>query len=263
MHRVVSQDGTPIAVFRSGSGPALVLVHGTSADHTRWARIAPAFEKRHTVYAVDRRGRGGSGDSPDYAIEREAEDIAAVVDSVGAPVVLLGHSYGAICSLEAARLTNGVARLVLYEPPVPTGITIVPTGLRLRIEACVAANRREEALELFFREVVCMPDEQLEMLRSDPAWRARIAAAHTVPREMRVEETYRFDAARFAALRTPTLLLLGGASPRFFAEATRQLDAALPDSRVAVLPGEQHVAMDSAPELFVRTVSEFITPIRA
>ena len=106
-----SRDGTPIAYWRSGEGPPLVLVHGTAADHNRWAPVLPAFEQRFTVCAVDRRGRGGSSDSDDYSVEREFEDLAVVVDSLEEPVSLLGHSYGALCALEAARLTQ-LARLV-------------------------------------------------------------------------------------------------------------------------------------------------------
>src|SRR3712207_2617173 len=98
---VTSVDGTPIAYWSSGEGSPLVLVHGTAADHARWRPVLPAFEERFTVYAIDRRGRGGSGDSDDYAIEREFGDVAAVVDSLGEPVTLLGHSYGALCALEA------------------------------------------------------------------------------------------------------------------------------------------------------------------
>ena len=113
---VTSKDGTPIAYWRSGEGPPLVLVHGTTADHSRWTPVLPAFEQRFTVCAVDRRDRGGSGDSEDYSIEREFEDVAAVVDSIGEPVDLLGHSYGAVCALEAALLTRNVHKLVLYEP---------------------------------------------------------------------------------------------------------------------------------------------------
>src|SRR3712207_8086243 len=103
---VTSVDGTSIAYWRSGEGPPLVLVHGTAADHSRWAPVLPAFEQRFTVYAIDRRGRGGSGDSGDYAIEREFEDVAEVVDSLGESVNLLGHSYGALCALEAALLAD-------------------------------------------------------------------------------------------------------------------------------------------------------------
>ena len=97
-----SKDGMPIAHLCSGEGPPLVLVHGTAADHGRWAPLLLAFEERFTVCAVDRRGRGDSGDSDDYAIAREFENVTAVVDSVGEPANLLGHSYGALCALEAA-----------------------------------------------------------------------------------------------------------------------------------------------------------------
>src|SRR5215470_6685249 len=120
MQTITSRDGTAIAFVRSGAGPALVLVHGTTADHTRWKPLLPEFEAHFTVYAVDRRGRGGSGDASSYSVEREFEDVAAVVDGIGEPAFLLGHSYGAVCSLEAALRTKNVRRLVLYEPPIRT-----------------------------------------------------------------------------------------------------------------------------------------------
>src|SRR5436190_5786548 len=124
MRTFTSKDGTAIGCFVSGSGTPMVLVHGTSADHGRWAPIMPALERHFTVYACDRRGRGASGLGEPYAIEREFEDVAAVVDGIGGPVDLLGHSYGAICALEASRLTPHLRRLVLYEPPVPAGLPI-------------------------------------------------------------------------------------------------------------------------------------------
>jgi len=97
----------------SGSGPHLVLVHGTTADHTRWRPILPALEAKHTVHAIDRRGRGGSGDQLPYAIEREFEDVARVCDAIGGPVDLLGHSYGAICPFEASLRASSLRKLVL------------------------------------------------------------------------------------------------------------------------------------------------------
>src|SRR5829696_4622459 len=115
---ITSEDGTPIAYRRSGEGPPLVLVHGAAADRGRWSPVLPALEKRFTVYAIDRRGRGGSGDSDGYTMEREAEDVASVVDSIGEPVNLLGHSYGALLALEAALVAKNVRKLVLYEPGI-------------------------------------------------------------------------------------------------------------------------------------------------
>jgi len=141
-HSVLSADGTPIAFWRSGSGPPLVLVHGTSADHTRWAGVLPLLESHFTVYALDRRGRGGSGDAGRYAIEREIEDVVAVLDAVGERVVLVGHSYGAICALEAAARAPGVRALILYEPPIPVGIEIYPPGVLDRLDGLVATDER-------------------------------------------------------------------------------------------------------------------------
>jgi pimeloyl-ACP methyl ester carboxylesterase len=113
IEQVVSRDGTPIAVWRSGAGPPLLLVHGTTADHTRWAPVLPALEERFTVLAMDRRGRGKSEDADDYAFEREFEDVAAVIESAPGRVDVLGHSHGGVCALEAALLTERVRKLVL------------------------------------------------------------------------------------------------------------------------------------------------------
>ena len=105
---VASADGTPLAVWRSGAGPPLVLVHGATADHSRWAPALPALEEHFTVLAMDRRGRGRSGDADDYALERETEDVVAVVESAGEEVNLLGHSHGGVCAIEAALLTDAL-----------------------------------------------------------------------------------------------------------------------------------------------------------
>ena len=259
MHTVTSRDGTRIAFWRSGSGPPLVLVHGTSASHTRWAPVLGLLEQHFTLYAIDRRGRGESGDAPDYAIEREFEDVAAVVDALDEPVHLLGHSYGAICTLEAALLAWNLRTLILYEPPIPVAeAPIYPEGVIDRLQALLDAGDREGVVGTFMREVVRMPPHEFEVFRTLPAWSARVAAAHTLPRELRAHERYHFEVRRFENLRTPTLLLLGGDSPPFFKAAIEAVDAALPNSRVAVLPDQQHIAIDTAPELFAREVVRFL-----
>ena len=140
---VTSRDGTPIAYRRSGHGPPLVLVHGTSADHSRWAPVLPAFEQRYTVCAIDRRGRGGSGDAEDYALEREFEDVAAVVDSLGEPVILLGQSHGALCALEAALLSSGVRALVSTSPRSTAGAEMNPPEVLERLETLLQAGDRD------------------------------------------------------------------------------------------------------------------------
>jgi pimeloyl-ACP methyl ester carboxylesterase/SAM-dependent methyltransferase len=259
METVTSRDGTRIAYWKSGSGPPLVLVHGTTADHTRWAGILPELERHFTVYAVDRRGRGGSGDAPEYAIEREFEDVAAVVEAIEEPVFLLGHSYGALVSLEAALLTGNVRRLILYEPPLPAAATdLFSEGVLDRIQLHVDRGELEAGLTLFFREVVRMPDHEFEVYSKLPAWQVRIGMAPTIPRESFAEMGYQFDPARLAELRVPTLLMMGGDSPAAFRSVLLQLHDALPESRVVVLEGQQHVAMDTAPELFLGEVKRFL-----
>ena len=257
MH-TTSKDGTRIAYWRSGSGPALLLVHGTTADHSRWARLLPDLERHFTVYAMDRRGRGESGDAPSYAIAREFEDVAAVVDAIGGPVFLLGHSYGAICSLEGARLTDRVRKLILYEPPLPMGAAFYPPGAPERIQALVDAGDPEGALETFFRDVVRMPEAELAAYRQLPAWKVRVTLAPTIARELTIERGYTFRPEQFERLTVPTLLLVGGESAPVFRQATDALHGALPDSELAVLPGQRHVAMDTAPALFLAEVERFL-----
>jgi len=258
MKHANSRDGTVIGFVRSGSGPALLVVHGTTADHRRWAGIMPRLEQDFTVYAMDRRGRGGSGDAESYEFLREAEDVAAVVEAIGEPVLVLAHSHGALCSMEASLLTDQIRRLVLYEPPLPTGSPIYPPGVPDRMQSLIDRGELEAAQEVFMREVVRMPEHELAAYRQLPMWEGRIQLAPTIPRELVIDQSYSFDPERFAGLRTPTLLLLGGDSPPVFRQAIDVLHAALPNSRVAVLPGQQHIAMDTAPELFLREVLGFL-----
>lgn len=255
--KVTSQDGTPIAYWRSGEGPPLVLVHGTSADHSRWAPVLPAFEQRYTVYAIDRRGRGGSGDSDDYALEREFEDVAAVVDSLGEPVNLLGHSHGGLCALEAALLSSNLRALVLYEPPIDVGAELLSPEVIERLETLLQAGDRDEAVATMARQIAGQPPEVVAYMRSQPAWQARVAAAHTIPRELGASRTYRFDPDRFRDLAVPTLLLNGSESAPGFRMAEEAVDEALPDSRIVVMPGQGHGAMDTGTDLFTAEVLRF------
>ncbi|MCL4261859.1 MAG: alpha/beta hydrolase [Anaerolineae bacterium] len=260
MEKVISHDGTPIAYHRRGSGPPLVLVHGSaSANPIAWTAVLPTLEEHFTVYAMDRRGRGESGDGPTYAIEREVEDIVAVVDSIGQPVNLLGHSFGALCVLEAALLTWNLRKLILYEPAIPLpDVVLYPEGVIDRLQALLDSGDREGVLTTLYREVVMIPPHEIEQLKASPAWPARVASAHTVLREAQAEEQYTFDAWRFKDFHTPTLLLLGGDSPQILKAATEIIDRALPDSQIAIMPRQQHTAMYTAPDLFLNEVLTFL-----
>ncbi|WP_374687753.1 alpha/beta fold hydrolase [Promineifilum sp.] len=260
MEKVTSPDGAPIAFHRRGSGPPLILVPGSgAANPVAWADVIPALAARFTVYAVDRRGRGESGDGPTYALQREAEDLAAVARAADEPANLLGHSFGALCALEAALLIPNLHRLILYEPTITLpGLSLYQEEAIARLQALLDAGDRESVLTVLYREIVMMPQGEFEQLQASPLWPARLAAAHTVVRESRTEEQYEFDAARFKNLRTPTLLLLGGDSAPLFKKVTKTIAAALTHSQIAVLPEQQHVAMYTAPDLFLREVLNFL-----
>ncbi|MCV2490044.1 alpha/beta hydrolase [Geodermatophilus sp. YIM 151500] len=259
---VTSSDGTRIGYWRSGSGPPLVMVHGGMADHTTLARVVPLLESRLTVYAVDRRGRGASGDGRNHAIEREYDDIAAVVDAAardsGGTVALFGHSFGATCALGAVLRAPDVGRLILYEPAF-RGVFDYPAGLLDRITALVAAGRADEALAAAFLERVGVSAAELDALRALPSWTARIGSAATVPRELRLDATLAFDPAPYTTCTTPTRLLLGEASPAGQRSVVRSIASALPGGRIVVLPGQGHMAQATAPELVANAVIPFIT----
>jgi pimeloyl-ACP methyl ester carboxylesterase len=264
MTRVVSRDGTQIADWTSGTGPPLVLVHGTTADHTRWRPLLPHLEPHACVHAMDRRGRGASGDGPGYDLAREFEDVAAVVDAVaeaaGTTVDVLGHSFGGLCAFGAAALTANVRRLVLYEgwPPVHPDAWALPPGVEERLDALLAEGRREAVLETFFREVVRMPEAEFAAYRALPAWQARIAAAHTITRESRAEQAAPFDPEQAATITAPVLLLVGGDSPEFLKDGVDTVAAALPDARIMVIEGQQHIAIDLVPSVFADHVLAFL-----
>ena len=169
---VTSEDGTRIGLWVSGEGPPLVMVHGAMADHTTLALVAPLLEPHFTVYALDRRGRGASGDAPTYSVEHEYADVAIVVDAVagrtGGPVSLYGHSYGATCALGSALRTSNIYRLALYEPAL-RGVFDYPPGFLDRLSALVAAGEAEQAVELAYRERVGLTPAQLEAMRAMPS----------------------------------------------------------------------------------------------
>jgi pimeloyl-ACP methyl ester carboxylesterase len=256
---VTSADGTAIAVERSGDGPPLVLVHGTTADHGDWRSVRPTLAEAFTVYAIDRRGRGQSGDTDEYALEREFEDVAAVVESIDRPVFLLGHSFGGLCSLEAALRTDNVATLVLYEPLVPVGVgELVSPETLGRLETLLSDEDREAALVMFLREMVGLSDEEIDAIEGGPEWTTGLAAVHTVPRESRGLNRYLFESARFENLTTTTILFVGSESPEYLRQFTESVAEALPESRLVTLQGQGHTAMNTAPEEFARTVVELL-----
>lgn len=267
-----SADGVELSATVTGparQGTPLLLVHGTSGDAARWAPVLPGLAAERPVYALDRRGRGGSGDGADaYEIALEFEDVRAICAAIAArhegTVDLLGHSYGGVCSVEATILgIPALRRFILYEPPVPPMASgprppfIDPATID-KMSAYLREERREMVLETFVLEVVRAPLAEFEMMRADPSWANRVAAAHTIPRELAALNDYRADSRQIAAIDAPTRLLLGTESADFLATATATLSDLIPGATLVMLSGHAHNAMNTGPELFIREVTGFL-----
>lgn len=251
-------------MFASGSGqPPLLLIHGTAGDHTTFRVVGPRLAERSWVWAMDRRGRGASGDTPPYSIEREFEDVAVVAEQLaaeaGGPVAVFGHSYGGRCALGAALLTGAIGRVICYEgAPTPPGRSYHPPGLEDRLRARLEADDPAGLLATFMTEVVGMTPAELEAYRANPVWPARVAAAMTIPREIEAEATAAASLEALARVRQPVLQLLGSASLPVFRVATTALDGRLADGRIVEISGAKHAAHHTHPDAVVEAVRAFL-----
>jgi pimeloyl-ACP methyl ester carboxylesterase len=260
-----SADGTRIAVQVSGRGRPLVLVHGTSSACTTWRLVRPLLDERVTTYAVERRGRGASGDAPDYSLARESADIAAVVRSAaqthGGRVDLLGHSFGGNVAYNVATDGADLRRLVLYEGwPTPDPAHRSFDAERLdELDDLLAGGQADEMLRAFYREVAHLEPDEIEWLAASPAWASRVAGAGSITREVRAFSTHEFDAEQAARIGVPVLLLVGEESPEEIRADPEVVAAALPDARVEVLAGQGHLAHLAAPEAFLAAVLAFLS----
>lgn len=256
MQRITSPAGTTVSYDRYGSGPPLVLVHGGFSDHrTNWEFVKPILEDRFTVYALARRGRGETDATEGHGVEDEGMDVVALIRSIGEPVFLLGHSYGAQVSLAAAAQDpDRIRRLVLYEPPRPG---VADREILARLEELGRAARWEELAVTFFRDVLRVPAEELDALRATELWTPIIADARATLGDLRALDGYDFTAERFRELRFPVMLQVGTESPRDL-YVTDALAAVLPDVRIEELPGQAHEGMTTAPGKYAEAVSRFL-----
>jgi pimeloyl-ACP methyl ester carboxylesterase len=255
MSQITAPDGTRISFQQSGYGAALVLVHGSFSDHrTNWEFVEPIFRDRFTVYAVDRRNRGRSSRSEGHSLLDEAHDIVALMRHIGEPVSLVGHSYGAQCVLNAARVApECVRRLVLYEPPKPT--TLAPELLET-LENVAAAGDWDQFASRFFRDGLSVPATVLEEMRASDAWRAIVVDAPATLGDLRALSRYAFAPALYSGLFMPIALQIGTESPRD-RYVTEALADVLPARTLQLLEGQAHEAMTTAPELYAQAVLQF------
>jgi len=257
---VRSPDGTALAVWVDGQGPALVLVHGCPSEHTTFDPLGAELRPHLTTYAMDRRGSGASVDPPPYAIDREFEDVAAVVETVaastGGPVALWGHSYGCNPAMGGAALTTNVSHLVLYEPSF--GLTY-PRGAIDAIEQAVTAGDTERAIRAAFVDTGVMTDEDFETFKAGPRWPNVVASAPTLPRECRVENDWVYQPGQFDAITAPTVLLTGSDTDPQLAECTGKAAAAIPNAAVRVLDGHGHFAYKTDPAMVAAIIRDLTT----
>jgi pimeloyl-ACP methyl ester carboxylesterase len=255
-HSVTSADGTEIGLLTAGGGPPLLLVHGGMGQIESWLPLWDTLTARWRVTAMDRRGRGTSGDTDSYDIHREFEDVAAVAASLAGdgPVDVFGHSFGATCALGAAAGGAPVWRLALYEPPGPP---TVPREWRERAIAMVADGRPGRAMMSFLTEIIGLSAERIGELRNAPrSYDVLAVVSATLPREARALAGV--DLPTLAAMVPgPVLLILGSASPAWAHDITGELAAVLPHSTLAVLDGQSHEAIDSAPGLLADRLAGF------
>ncbi len=235
-----------------GTGPPVVLVHGTACDGESLRLLEGVLADRFRVVTVDRRGRHASEDGPSYSLEAEFDDLVVVVDELEEPVVLFGHSFGANVALGAASRSSNIGALVLYEPGRPGDVR---AEVGDRIAELVERGERPAAMRLALLEFTRFPEEWLDDLLETPVWQERLTYAHTIAREL---QAYRaFDYGDLSQLKIPTLLLVGSESPPEDLAYAHSLAATIPTARVSVLVGEGHDAQTTSPRLVAHEITAF------
>ena len=259
MH-VTSRDGTRIAYEKAGRGPAVILVNGALSDRTGSAELAQLLSQRFTVFSYDRRGRGDSSDTSPYSVEREIEDIEALIDGAGGSAQVFGKSSGASLALQAAAALGGkVRKLALYEPPYSDaeGAAAEWKKFRTDLDKLLAAGRRDDAVTLFMK-FVGAPDEVLAKLKASPAWQGMVGMAPTLSHDNAVlGEDRSVPVATAARVQTPTLVMDGGASlgPMPFMRATAdKLGKVMPNAQRRVVEGQAH---DASAQVLAPILLEF------
>src|SRR5215211_6226141 len=256
MNRVQSKDGTSIAFDRSGEGQAIVMVGGGSVDRMANAPLAALLTKHFTIFNYDRRGRGDSGDTAPYAVEREIEDIDALINEAGGSASVYGTSSGAALALEAAANGLAITKLALWEPPfiLDDSRPRPPADTARIYTELVSTGRRGDAVEFFMRQVVGLPAEFVAEARKAPWWPAQEALAHTLAYDATIMGDYSLPTERVTSVTIPTLVLDGGASFEWMGETAQAIVDLLPNGQRRTLEGQRH---DVAAEVLAPVLEEF------
>jgi pimeloyl-ACP methyl ester carboxylesterase len=254
MKILYSNDGTVIAYEKAGSGPPLILVDGALCSRTNGPNgpLAVLLKQHFTVFTYDRRGRGDSGNHKTYDVEREIEDLSALIQVAGGSAFLYGISSGAALVLEAANRLSSIKKLALYEAPfvVDKSREPVPAGYLEQMEAFLASNNRSAAIKLFMRKGVGVPALIVALMPLMPAWSKLKAVAHTLPYDTLLTIDHQKGMTstlnRWSTISVPTLVMVGGKSPAWMCNAMQSLAGVLPNSRLETLEGQTHIIKPAA-----------------
>ncbi|MFI5730770.1 alpha/beta fold hydrolase [Kribbella sp. NPDC051587] len=264
MHTTVSKDGTTIAYDRRGSeGPALVLVDGALCSRAQgpMPELAELLADHFTVYNYDRRGRGDSGDTADYAVEREIEDLAAMIEVAGGSAYVYGTSSGAALALAAANAGLPIEKLIAFEPPFVVDDTRKP--MPSTFVADLEAREPADAVKYFMTKGVGLPGPMVTMMRLMPAWKQLKAMAHTLPYDARFVapngQGRPLDPAQWAAIGVPVLAVFGGKSPAWMKNSVAAVATAVPGAELHEVPGQTHMM---AAKAIAPVITEYSTKPR-
>ncbi|MCQ6561811.1 alpha/beta fold hydrolase [Paenibacillus mendelii] len=251
---VYSNDSTAIAYDKAGSGLPLILVDGALCSRTNGPNgpLAALLQQHFTVFTYDRRGRGDSGDMKPYDIEREVEDIAALIEEAGGSAFVYGISSGAALALEAANRLSSIKKLALYEAPfvVDNSRTPVPEDYMEQMEGLLTSGRRSAAVKHFMRKGVGLPAPIVAIMPLMPAWSKLKAVAHTLPYDTLLTLDHQRGSAltlnRWSSITVPTLVAVGGKSPAWMRNAMQSLADVLPSAKLETLEGQTHIVKPAA-----------------
>ena len=252
-----SADGTAIAFDKEGQGPPLIMVVGAFNTRSTTGPLAAALQERITTFNYDRRGRGDSDDTAPYEVEREVEDLDALIAEAGGSAAVFGYSSGGNLALKAAADGSAITKLVLYEPPllIDASYPRPPADLPDQLAELVASGQRGEAVELYQTKAVGIPEEVVAQLRHAPFRPALEALAHTLVYDATIIQDRMLPAELIASIETPTLVLGGDGSPPVMRNAARAVADTLPNGRLRTLAGQTH---DISPEPTASAIEEFL-----
>lgn len=256
MRKVNSKDGTTIAFDQLGEGPAVILVSGASVSRSDNAPLATLLAQHFTVINYDRRGRGDSGDTAPYAVEREIEDVEALIKEAGGSAFVYGISSGAVLALEAAASGLNIKKLALYEPPfmVDNSGPRPPADHEAQFRELISSGRRGDAVEFFMTKIVSLPAEFVAQARNEPWWAAAENLAHTLVYDAAIMGDYSLPNKKLASIAVPTLVINGEMSDVRLRHAALAVAEALPNAQRRTLEGQTH---DVAPEALAPVLEEF------